>query len=173
MMASLIYRCIVLGGFICDTASTVALTARPSLLSTKLKLSELGQRVLTNFRLFNCAYRSSWSTMAFSYQLNRLTEEELAKDAKEEFGETKNLLEVILMKLSLWTFLFLFSDFHERPEDMDVKISPSSLNSTGWRGPLLEPRHQKFFSTSSFRSSRRSSEDANLAWNEPRCHTKL
>ena len=73
------------------------------------------------------------------------------------------------MRLSSWTFIFLFSDFHERPEDMDVKISPSSLNSTGWRGPLLEPRHKK----KSFRSSRRSSEDANLAWNEPRCQTKL
>ena len=32
--------------------------------------------------------------MGFSYQLNALTEDELAKDAKEEFGETKNLLEV-------------------------------------------------------------------------------
>ena len=142
-------------------------------------LWELGQRFMKYFRIFTCTWKctctcmSCWSSMAFSYQLNRLTEEELAKDAKEEFGETKNLLEVILMRLSSWTFLFLFSDFHERPEDMDVKISPSSLNSTGWRGPLLEPRHQKFFSTSSFRSSRRSSEDANLAWNEPRCQTKL
>ena len=33
--------------------------------------------------------------MGFSYQLNALTDEELAKDAKEEFGETKNLLEVL------------------------------------------------------------------------------
>ena len=33
--------------------------------------------------------------MVFSYQLNALTEDELAKDAKEEFGETKNLMEVI------------------------------------------------------------------------------
>ena len=35
--------------------------------------------------------------MGFSYQLNALTEEELAKDAKEEFGETKNLMEVYLL----------------------------------------------------------------------------
>ena len=32
--------------------------------------------------------------MGFSYQLNALTDEELAKAAKEEFGETKNLMEV-------------------------------------------------------------------------------
>ena len=136
---------------------------------TWTKIFEIFQDLQLHLEPCTCTWKSCWSSMAFSYQLNRLTEEELAKDAKEEFGETKNLLEVILMRLSSWTFIFLFSDFHERPEDMDVKISPSSLNSTGWRGPLLEPRHKK----KSFRSSRRSSEDANLAWNEPRCQTKL
>ena len=40
-------------------------------------------------------------SMGFSYQLNALTEEELAKDAKEEFGETKNLMEVDLLLYSL------------------------------------------------------------------------
>ena len=48
--------------------------------------------------------------MGFSYQLNALTEEELAKDAKEEFGETKNLLEVfslvyITIEFSWWITL--------------------------------------------------------------------
>ena len=32
--------------------------------------------------------------MGFSYQLNALTEDELAKAAKEEFGETSNLMQV-------------------------------------------------------------------------------
>ena len=32
--------------------------------------------------------------MGFSYQLNALTEDELAKAAKEEIGETSNLMEV-------------------------------------------------------------------------------
>ena len=65
-------------------------------------LWELGQSFLKYFRIFTCTWKctctcmSCWSSMAFSYQLNRLTEEELAKDAKEEFGETKNLVEVIL-----------------------------------------------------------------------------
>ena len=110
---------------------------------TWTKIFEIFQDLQLHLEPCTCTWKSCWSSMAFSYQLNRLTEEELAKDAKEEFGETKNLLEVILMSLSSWTFLFLFSDFHERPEDMDVKISPSSLNSTGWCGPLLEPRHKK------------------------------
>ena len=43
--------------------------------------------------------------MGFSYQLNALTEEELAKDAKEEFGETKNLMEVDLLFYSLLSLL--------------------------------------------------------------------
>ena len=73
--------------------------------------------------------------MGFSYQLNALTEDELAKDAKEEFGETKNLLEVFSLahtttEFSLW-IPFLFSDFNERFEGMDGKISSSALNSTG------------------------------------------
>ena len=73
--------------------------------------------------------------MGFSYQLNALTEEELAKDAKEEFGETKNLMEVLFSLL--WGSLVghlnrvLFSDFNERLEDVDGKIAPPPLNPAG------------------------------------------
>ena len=70
--------------------------------------------------------------MGFSYQLNALTEEELAKDAKEEFGETTTLLEVFSLVYSINKDLaLLFSDFNERFEDMDGKISPPPLNSAG------------------------------------------
>jgi len=40
--------------------------------------------------------------MGFSYQLNALTEDELAKAAKEEFGETSNLMETSLKDLRAW-----------------------------------------------------------------------
>ena len=70
--------------------------------------------------------------MGFSYQLNALTEEELAKDAKEEFGETTNLLEVFsLVYSNNKNLALLFSDFNERFEDMDGKISPPPLNPAG------------------------------------------
>ena len=73
--------------------------------------------------------------MGFSYQLNALTEDELAKDAKEEFGETKNLLEVFSLVHTTKGFSLqiplLFSDLNERFEGMDGKISSSALNSAG------------------------------------------
>ena len=55
----------------------------------KSKIIERLQRCFLRF--FSKYFRLS---MGFSYQLNALTDEELAKAAKEEFGETKNLMEV-------------------------------------------------------------------------------
>ena len=63
---------------------------------TWTKIFEIFQDLQLHLEPCTCTWKSCWSSMAFSYQLNRLTEEELAKDAKEEFGETKNLVEVIL-----------------------------------------------------------------------------